>query len=82
MIDDLHPYVEVLVMVIDTLMQGRRRQALLREGHSASQWRFHAIYLLTLQLVSPLNLPRILDILTEALSIGQDHIQQAGPLLK
>jgi hypothetical protein len=31
-IDDLHPYIEVLVMFIDTLMQGRRRQALLREA--------------------------------------------------
>ena len=36
MVNDFHPYVEVLVMVIDTLIQGRRWQALLREGHSAS----------------------------------------------
>ena len=31
-VDDLHPYVEVLMMVVDTLMQGRRWQALLREA--------------------------------------------------
>ena len=86
MVNYFHPYVEVLVMVIDALMQGRRRQALLREGHSASQWRFNAIYLLTLQLlsilVSPLNLPRILDFLAETLGIGQNQIQQACGLLR
>jgi hypothetical protein len=85
-VNDFNPYVEVLVVVIGTLMQGRRRQALLREAYCASFWRFHAIYLLTLQslssLVSPLNLLRIFDILTEALSIGQNQIQQAGHLLR
>ena len=82
-VNDFNPYVEVLVMVIGTLMQGRRRQALLREAYCASFWRFHAIYLLTLSsLVFPLNLPRILDVLTETLSIGQYQIQQAGHLLR
>ncbi len=31
-VDDLHPYIEVLVMVINSRMQRRRWQALLREA--------------------------------------------------
>ena len=85
-VDDLHPYVEVLVMIVDTLMQGRRWQALLREAYSACWRRFHAIYLLKLKLlyslISTLNLPRILDTLAEALSIGQNQIQQASSLIR
>ena len=35
-VDDLHPYVEVLVMIFDASMQGRQRQTFLREAYGAS----------------------------------------------
>jgi hypothetical protein len=35
-VDDLHPYVEVLVMIVDSSMQGRQRQTLFREAYGAS----------------------------------------------
>jgi hypothetical protein len=36
MVDYLHPYVEVLVIIVDSSLQGRQRQTFLREAYGAS----------------------------------------------